>query len=417
MKTYKMSEVSIEDNKVLSDFSREFIESLNPAVKIVDTDGVVDLFCYTNCDENEPEHIKSCRGIVFKGDELVLKAFSFTPEYTSDNFDMLDERFPDVSNFTIFDSYEGSLIRIFYCDKWYVSTHRRLDAFTSKWSSKQSFGYHFKSALEHEFSTNPIFKNRILNSKESPEASILDKFISTLDTKNQYMFLLQNNIDNRIVCNAPQYPRVYHVGTFDGISNELNMNEIVDLPYPRRHAFKNMNDIFDYVENVANPMELQGLIMFTGKEEIKFVSRNYAYLSSLRNNEASVKFRYLQIRMEDAEKREDFIKLYPEHLKTFDLYENILYKIAIDITDAYISRYIHKNFTAVPQDEFSILKICHQWHKLDRKNNRISFNKVMNVLNEQSYSKLNKMIRRVIVNERKKDDIENNSVDVINNGE
>ncbi len=374
-------------------FSREFIESLQPNVKKVDSDGDVDLFCYTTCDNNDPTCIKSCRGIVFNKDELVLKAYSYNPYYTSDDFAFLDKTYPDLSNCLFFDSYEGTLIRVFFINgKWYISTHRRLDAFKSKWASRVSYGECLSRSLEHEYATSVPFKNRIDQSPLENTASVLDKFISTLDINHQYMFLIQNNGDNRIVCAAPEYPQTFHVGTFSRNKESVDLSIDVNLPYPQRRVFDTMDDVMEYVEN-TDPTKIQGLIMFTPTEQIKIFNRTYKYYYDLRGNEASIKYRYLQLRM-DREKLADFQSIYPNYQRYFDLYENVIYDIVVNIFNAYVKRFIHKEHIAMPSEEYSIMRECHSWHISDRARNHISINKVMNVFNKQSASKINRMIRR-----------------------
>jgi len=44
-----------------------------------------------------------------------------------------------------------------------------------------------------------------------------------------------------------------------------------------------------------------------------------------------------------------------------------------------------------------VMKECHAWHRSDRIHNRITLNKVIEVLNQQTPSNLNRMIRRVRV--------------------
>jgi hypothetical protein len=382
-------------------FSRTFIESLYPKVKKIDSDENIDLFCYTTCDDSDPVHIRSCRGLVFNKDKLVLKAYSYNPDYTTSDYERLNATYPDVSKFTFFDSYEGSLIRVFFtCDKWYVSTHRRLDAFKSKWSSRVSFGDCFLKSLEYEFSTSDAFRQRILSSPmetENTTATILEKFLSTLDTGRQYMFLLQNNNENRIVCDSVEYPTVFHVGTFivDGC---LDLDINVDLSTPKKHSFSTMREVVDYVKS-TDYTKIQGVIMFSETEQIKIMTTEYMYYFNLRGNEASIKNRYLQIRM-DSEKKKSFQELYHSHQQVFDELEDVIYDISLQIFNAYLNRFIHKKHVTMPPEEYSVMKECHSWHILDRTHNHISMEKVMSTLNSQSPPKINKMIRRYFNNQR-----------------
>jgi hypothetical protein len=87
-------------------------------------------------------------------------------------------------------------------------------------------------------------------------------------------------------------------------------------------------------------------------------------------------------------------KLYPNMSPKFEEYENILYAVAQNIYNSYISRFIKKNWVTVAGEEFNVIRECHSFHEQDRKKNRISLAKVIEILNKQTPTNLNKMIRR-----------------------
>ena len=87
--------------------------------------------------------------------------------------------------------------------------------------------------------------------------------------------------------------------------------------------------------------------------------------------------------------------LYPKYGDSFDEYEDLLYDAAKKINFYYIRRFIKKKYITVPKDEYNIMKLCHEWHKENRVENRISLRKVIEILNaQQSSSSLNRIIRR-----------------------
>jgi hypothetical protein len=378
-------------------FTRSFVEQLDPKVRMVDSDDKLSLFCYTNCSDEDPDYVKACRGLVYDGEKLLLKAYSYTPEYTHD-----DPSLPgllDIGTSRFFDSHEGAVVRMFHYDnKWYVSTHRRLDAFRSKWASKSSFGAMFVDALEYEYQTNEVFKNRV-----GVTENVLQSYQDTLDKDSQYMFLVRNIEDNRIVCHAPDHPSVLFVGTFrNGV---LDLDDDVSLPTPKEHRFITFREVALYLENV-DITKLQGLCVFASDgSQYKLYNRYYGDLYKARGNEPSIKYRYLQVRL-DKLMLDDLKTLYPSHVPTFDKYENAIYEIAMNIKSSYVKRFIKKEFVTVPPEEYSIMKQCHQWHISDRDHNHISFTKVMSIVNEQSPSKLNKMIRRHLSEEKSRQEKE-----------
>ena len=215
----------IDENNL--QFNRKNIELLHKVIKRVDRDDInnLDLFCYFECGPTSSVFRQQCRGVAFENDTQVANGLSYTYEYTELNNmnDINNYISPILSNCSVFDSYEGSLIRMFHHrDKWYTSTNRKLDAFNSKWASKESFGAFFQKALENEYKDNEELRNIIpLSNSEN----IITNFEKILNKKKQYMFLLLHDDENRIVCDPPIYPKIYHVGTFIDSVNIIEDDE------------------------------------------------------------------------------------------------------------------------------------------------------------------------------------------------
>jgi hypothetical protein len=380
------------------ELSRDLIESMSN-VKLTDSMDGLDLFCYIKCSASESDLLKKCRGVVFKGNDLVMNGFPYTHEFSEDNKEEIQNEIGDIpfDDCTFYDSHEGTVIRMFsYNDIWYTSTNRKLDANKSKWSSRESFGLFFKQALESEYEVNEDFRNRI-STDESVD--IIKRLQETLDKNKQYMFLLINNEENRIVCKPPSKPTVFHVGTFsNGI---LNMTENIDIPYPKKHKFDNRDAIYDYVATI-DITKIQGVIIFApDNKQYKIFNKEYAYLYKVRGNEPSIKFRYLQVR-QDKEYVKLLKELYPTYITMFEEYENIITEIAKIINKAYVDRFIRNIYVSVPQEEFGVIRSCHQWHTTDRSKNKISLGKVVEILNQQEATNLNKMIKRYSLEQKNK---------------
>lgn len=370
------------------EFTRENIEKC-PNIRLTNRDEETgaDLFCYVNCHNESSKNEKECRGVVFHGDTVVFKGFSYTPEYTHAQVEEIEREIENFSDWVAYDAYEGAVLRMFYFSaRWYISTHRKLDAFRSKWASKNSFGDMFVHALQSEFNENPEF-SRLVGSAEN----ILANFQNTLDKEKQYMFLICNTTENRIVCQAPERPRAYHVGTFS--HGELDMNVSCGLPYPSVRKFDSVRHMCDEIATKVDPYYMQGLCLFgPNNRQIKVVHAEYQRLFNVRGNVPSIRFRYLELRMNREQLRELY-NLYPEYKSSFEEYENILFEIGKNIYNSYVSRFIKKETVRVPREEFQVMSECHTWHVADRGANRVNLDKVMNVLNEQSATNLNKMIQ------------------------
>jgi len=385
-------------------YQRVNVDEFSKHILLTDTDestGLVN-YCYSSdCkfgngtsskkeNDIDDEFIKNCRGIVYDGQDLVMKAFSYTEDYNSDEIRNIDD-LPNLSDCNVYDSYEGALIRMFnFKGKWFTTTHRKLNAFKSRWSSGESYGESFVKAIKYELEINDKFKTNFPDTNET----ILENFQDMLDVNKQYMFLVSNTRENRIVCNAPENPKVLHVGTFvDGI---LNQTDDIYMTRPTKLNFTGgYEELVTYIENKTDPMVSPGLIIFApGNKQIKICSNAYKKLVELRGNQSSIKFRYLQIRLY-VDKNEEFRKLYPEHVEDFNRYEDELHEVSKNIHTSYMNRFIHKQFVSVPVSEYQVIQKAHKWFNNDRENRRVTQRIIYEILNEQKETSLNQMLKRM----------------------
>jgi len=377
--------------------SREKIDE-NKNIKLTDTQDGLEMFCSVNSDNSLI--LKRTRGIIFDGNIIVSRGYPHCDEFTSDQPDMIKSFLNNsLKDCSIYDAHEGAMIRVFYySNRWWVVTHKKLDAFASKWSSSESFGDMFVKSLEAEIENNVFLKKKVgsLNGKDT-----LHKFYSTLDRNNQYMFLVRNNKDNRIVCNAPERYTLYHVGTIVN-GQYITMSVDIGIPKPRKHDFTSIDELLEFV-NTLSYKEYQGVIVFTNTMDgdvVKIFTPEYREFFAVRGNEPILKMRYLQVRL-SAKQNNLIYQLYPEMASEFDEIENNLYDLAKTIMESYKTRYIKPfqteepaPFVRIPDEEFTILKTLHEWHKEDRKSNRVSVQKVIEIMNKQSANSLFKMLRR-----------------------
>lgn len=424
----------MENNRTFSERTKENIfsdhETLkinvvsNEKIRLVDKDEEtnLELYCYIKCQNDEEEFVKECRGLVFSGNDLIMKAFPYTYEYSHDDKEIIDKKLEKISDFKFFKSFEGALIRMFFFEnRWYISTHRKLNAFKSKWATKESFGSIFQKALvkeikisenfrkklfETQFESDLLFKNDLIEimNKETKDNSfenfILERFQEILDKKKQYMFLLRNIKENRIVCNPPteNESQLLHVGTF--INGNLILDENVGIKHPENISFNNTQELYQYIELNIDPFQNQGIVCFgPNNNQIKILHKNYLNLTKIRGNEPSIKFRYLQVRSNKI-LADSLIELYPEYKLILEEYEKIILNIADFIHKAYIKRFINKNYIVVPQEEYQVMKACHSWHLSNKQKNKISLEKVILFLNEQSPTNINHMIQHYKIQQK-----------------
>jgi len=387
---------TVEDLK-----SRSFIEkNMGNVIKKTDEEGDISTFSYIKCTDKDPEYVQNARGLVFNGDELVVRAYPFSCEYTVEDAETVRELISsenELSRCRIFKSFEGCLIRVFNISgKWFVSTHRKLNASNSKWSSHESYGEMFEDAIKFQYSEDPEFQERL--GVVGDGESVLEAFQKTLDTALVYVFLVSNRKENRIVCDVPEKPSVLHVGTFSSPGSDIDLTTSIGIPFPEKVTFHSVDALLEAVDRVDYTC-FQGFVVFMPNGTVfKLLNSDYKYLYGIRGNQASVKFRYLQVRM-NRQEREALVYLYPEVRDTIEDYEDIIYKICGYMKNLYVDRFIKKNYYQMPKHEFIFLKQCHSWHRENPKENRITLKHVQQFLNEQTPSTINYMIRQFLTTE------------------
>lgn len=370
---------------------------------VADSEAELKLYHFIdNCIDVEA---KKYRGIVKDNcDKIVCQSFGQMDEISAGDenvANIFNDNFPSP-NWITFEAQEGCLLRLFkHNEKWYLSTHKKLNAFNSYWSSKTSFGELFTIALysligENELSLEECF----------------DNFCKTLDEKYTWCFLLRNTWENRVVCHSSDKPELIYVGRFELDKFESSLVYNIDERFPtiKEHKFENVEQLQNYVCNI-NPFELQGLIVLQFEDDqktIKFGAKimnpQYIQLSQLRGNVASLRFRYLELRQLYFSQKilswQYFIALYPEHVAIFHAIDSSLLLLSKELYELYKARYIYKNNIRLNSGAYYILKKCHAWYLENGRNIPVSLDIVINQINLAKPTTLNYLLKNAIVKQK-----------------
>lgn len=362
-------------------------------VKCMDADDNLEIWSFSECDNDSSPEIKSQRGIVKNKDgEVIVSSFGYTDEFNTDEKEAIETKLGDHSDWVFHLSLEATLLRMFcFQGQWYLSTHKKLNAFKSRWSCKQTFGELFIDGIDEIFQRKSTFE-----------------FLQTrLPEDKVYFFLVRSNSQNRIVCHTNHIKKNEQV-LFLGFSTSTEepfwfyekgacpidcLNQF-ESPEVVRENFASVDDMLAYVQNM-DPFLYQGLIGFkkNGRDTIKIMNTEYQKYYRVRGNNPNLRFRYLEVRR-NPEQLQMLYVLYPKYTILFDEYESTLFEVARMIHFFYVNRYIKNQYVTLPKEEYILLKKCHQWYLQDRKNNRIFTQKVLEFLGEEPALNLYKMIRR-----------------------
>lgn len=398
-----------EEKEYFEDASKNFFTE-------TDKETGLRLVHFLNCDNNSSLETKQNRGVIFDSkNNVVCRSFSFTDQYLVSETTKLNQIFSSsFNNWRFYDSHEGTMVRLFfYNGKPHLSTHKKLDAFESSWGSKDTFGEMFINFLRDNYPPNPVSPvGQVLSDEQ-----ILENFSHGLDQNSVYLFLVCHTNENRMVCKREDKQMCYHVGTFTRndkgifdvkenvkvylfndfkqqhhLTHEFaSAHEGSEFPTPQEHKFKNLSEMTSYVSKV-DPFSIQGILARNGDIGVKIVNETYNSYYQVRDNVASLKFRYLQLRSR-SDMCSKLKELYPERVADFNRYEKELTDLTLIIYNAYFSRYINKKRVFVPQYQFFVMGECHSWHLQDKKNNKISIDKVRDVINSKDAPFLINLLR------------------------
>lgn len=347
-------------------------------IKIIDQLDGLDLYHFSG---SIPENSEDAnyRGIIKNGEKIVVKTFPFTPEIAIqlDQIDNVKENevYKQIitKNYKIFTSYEGSLLRIFHHnDKWYLCTHKKLDAFTSRWGCEFTYGELFLKCLG-------LLNNSDINT--------FDSYTNQLDKNLTYVFLIRNFKLNRIVCKDYEEPKAYTIGAFNNNTQEFifKTNETLNeslFECPDEIENSDLNTMVEHIQNI-DINKTQGIILIDENGVcLKLLNKKYNDLFLSRNNQPNVLFRYIQLYKEvkenlvDYSVLESYKELYTEYIDTFNDYHTTIEIIIQNIYQKYIDRFIYKKIAITPPEQYNIIKKLHSQFLSSNYKDKITLEKV-----------------------------------------
>lgn len=366
-------------------------------IRVMDSDDQVEMMNYSECDNEAPVEIKKTRGIVLDKTtkNQIVGSFGYTETYSKDDEKALEGILTNLASgeWIFFHSLESTLLRIFYHhDQWYLSTHKKLDAFKSRWSCRATFGDLFVEALATQ------------SGQKTDQA--LEWLHGFLNQEKVYCFLLRSNQENRIVCQVnPKRSKIVYLGSFfKGPDVILDRSPLIitDMEFARPEEISGINTfscLWEKLELIPY-QDYQGILAVhqPTQKYIKILNTEYKKYYDLRGNNPNLRFRYLELR-NDPDRLRMLYFLYPKSAELFDQLEDTIHRISRMIYHFYVNRYIKNQFITLPKEEFQLMKKCHNWYLQDRKNNRIFSQKVLEMMAGEEPLHLYKMIRRFTMNQ------------------
>ncbi len=362
-------------------------------IKVTDEYDGLSVHHFTDCDYTSPSDIKEVRGIIKDNDIIVCKSFAFTPELREDHPELprlLDPFLKGQSK--VFQSLEGTLLRIWFRKaenhpsggEWFLSTHRKLDAFFSRWGSDLTYGEYFICTLLRASKVYP----------ELNEVTTFESYANRLCKDKVYLLLLRTSKENRVVCTSQEETTLYTVGAFDR-SREFAFRYPSQVPETIFPSIPEIDINSWTIEGVRSavqsvcPFEYQGIIFINESgETLKVLNGSYEEMVQLRGNVPNVLLRYIQLRNSNQpEQAIRYQELYQDFRNEFLTFERVFREISFNLHKKYIVRFVHHKLAVVPPEQYQILRELHQQY-LTNKNKIVTHDVILSYMKSLSAGKL-----------------------------
>ena len=272
-------------------------------------------------------------------DVVVCKSFGYTPEILATDAEGLSTLVAPVITPTsrFFKSIEGSIVRVWQIDgNWYMSTHRKINAFKSRWGHHMNFGELFCRALTNSDSATLALA---LNPTNEENINVFAAFTKLLQPSKIYMLIIKNFVENRKVCEGGSEPELICTGSFDrdkDFAFSMDNPETL-LPYPEEiTGLETLESVVAATEALDFKSSQGIFIVNPDASSAKVINSIYNTLDKLRGNVENVLYRYVQLRT--TPDYDAFVGLYPERLAQFRTWENVMVDIYRHMHAAFVKR-------------------------------------------------------------------------------
>jgi len=239
----------------------------------------------------------------------------------------------DIDNVVVEEFIEGTMINVFYDDKWHIATRNTVGGQTRFYKDSPTF-YEMFEAAKH-------FCN-------------LD--YSLLDKKYCYSFILQHP-KNRIVCPVNQ-PRLYLIAIYyikhedDMITiKEIHRSDkyIEDLLHrtnrgvwvPRIFSAESYEVIEkDFISRTKHIYSDMGRVFKSATQRTKYINPVYQEIKLMRGNHPKLQFQYLNLRKNGMVK--EYLRYYRENVREFSVFRDQIHRFTRTLFKNYISCFIRK---------------------------------------------------------------------------
>ena len=203
---------------------------------------------------------------------------------------------------------DGTMINLFYTDKWTISTRSEIGGY-NKWNSNKSFKQMFDECV--------TFDMKLLNKS------------------NCYSFVMRH-VDNRNV-SPVKLNELYLVEVYSFIYKKITRQPVSE--YPDILKIENILDLSKI--NELDDYYFKGYTIKQGAKRYKLVNNNFEKIKEINVNSNTDILTYFELRKNGNLK--EYLKYYPEKSKIFNTYRDNLHGLSNELYSEYKNIFILKN--------------------------------------------------------------------------
>tara|TARA_Y100000389_G_scaffold204081_1_gene254878 strand:- start:10489 stop:11613 length:1125 start_codon:yes stop_codon:yes gene_type:complete len=303
-------------------------------------------------------YVRKSRGIIidFTNKKIINRSIEGCIDYSK-----FKSQFP-LEEIVIEDCIDGTLINVYYNDKWCVSTKFCVNADEAKFRNSKTFRQLFDS--------------------------ISGNFYNDLDKSYTYSFLLQHNECRNVSMITRN--KLYHLESTNNVTGEKVQIKIPGIDTPNILKFgqyENLNKLkaksYEELEDIVNNMNWNkpGIMLYTSDRNYraKLTNKNFENISNLVKDQNNVDFIVIKS-MYCKKNLPELLKYFPEYGPNAVKINNLMIDYTTKLHDLYIKCKVKSTYCDLEKKYKKTICDLHNLYKFERTQGNNSFKVTYNVV-------------------------------------
>ena len=311
-----------------------------------------------NLRKSEDDYIRKSRGIIidFTNKRILNRSIEGSIDY-----DTFKEKFP-LEEIVIEECLDGTLINVYYNNKWCVSTKFCVNADEAKFRNSKTFRQLFDS--------------------------VSSNFYDKLDKSYTYSFLLQHNECRNVSVITKN--KLYHLESTNNITGEKVHIKIPGIETPNILKFgryENLNKLkiksYEELENLVNKMSWNtpGVMIYTSDRNYrtKLSNKHFEKVNDLIKDQNNIDFIVINS-MFRSKNLPELLKYFPEYSKNAVIINNKMLDYCQTLHELYIKCKVKSTYCELEKKYKKAICDLHNLYKYERTQGNSKYKVTFNVV-------------------------------------